>query len=295
MILIIGEILFDELPSGRRPGGAPFNVARHLVRAGFDARFVSRVGEDSDGNELIDEVDAAKLPRTLIQRDEQHSTGRVEVHVDKAGIPSYSILPDAAYDYIQLQDLDAECALADVIYFGSLIQRTESGRQRLQEFLVQQPYGIQNLYDMNLRDGCREKEIVLPSLEQCNALKINDEELVETGRMIGSSLSGDALIEQLMESFNIRQVALTQGAKGSVFFAEGERFEQPASLVSQEQIMDTVGAGDAFTAVLAMGLSRGWKAEMTLALAGALSERICTIAGAVPPDDGFYKELKGQF
>lgn len=295
MILIIGEILFDELPSGRRPGGAPFNVARHLARVGFDARFVSRVGEDADGNDLIDEVAAAHLPPALIQRDAQHSTGRVEVNVDKAGIPSYSILPDAAYDYIHLQELDAECALADVICFGSLIQRTESGRQRLQEFLAQQPYGIQNLYDMNLRAGCREKEIVLPSLEHCSALKINDEELVETGRMIGSSLSGDALVEHLMESFDIRQVALTQGAKGSVLYAEGERFEQPASLVSKEQIVDTVGAGDAFTAVLAMGLNRGWKAETTLTLAGALSERICTITGAVPPDDVFYQELKDQF
>jgi fructokinase len=291
MILVVGEILFDELPTGRRPGGAPFNVARHLVRMGLDVRFVSRVGADESGRELVDAVRAAGLPVGLIQSEEDRPTGCVKVHIDDEGIPSYTILPDAAFDYIAFDPLREESARVELICYGSLIQRTEDGRARLQEFLAQQPYGIVHLYDMNLREGCHAKNIIVPSLEHSDVLKINDDELAETGRLIGSSLQDETLVEYLMDTFNIRMVALTRGSAGSVLYAEGERLEQAAGLIGSNEIVDTVGAGDAFTSVLAAGLHQGWAPQDILQLAGGLSERICTIAGAVPSDNAFYKAL----
>lgn len=291
MISVLGEILFDELPGGRRPGGAPFNFAQHLQRLGRRVRFVSRIGCDEAGDALQTVVKESGLDPQNLQRDPDHATGRVQVRVDENGVPTYTIIENAAYDYIDF-GAAAECD-PELVYFGSLIQRTAGGRERLQSFLGSLPARTKRLYDMNLRPGCETEEIIRPSLEQTDILKINEDELAAGGRLLGLSETGtEALAGALMEQFNIAVIALTRGPDGSVLYRGGQRFEQTADTVGPEQIVDTVGAGDSFTAMLAHGLLSGLPAPEILQKASHLSEKVCTLAGAVPGDPDFYEPFR---
>lgn len=291
MIIVIGEILFDELPQGRKPGGAPFNLAQHLARMGCDVRFVSRVGTDEAGDELLKEIQRVGLDPSFIQQDAKHPTGRVIVELDEKGIPAYDIKSDVAFDYIQFDALNKVCLTADLVYFGSLIQRSEHGRTALQQFLSDLPYGIIQFYDMNLRDGCERPEVVLDSLEHTDVLKLNEEELQSAGQLAGFDEQGDALAERLMEAYSIRKMALTCGKDGSVLYENETKFEQAAAALSSDQIEDTVGAGDAFASVLVRGLATGQAPEDMMRDAAKLAEYVCTISGAVPQDDRIYASL----
>ena len=292
MFLIIGEILIDELPGGGRPGGAPFNVARHLIRLGGMVSLVSRVGNDAAGTRLLSLARAAGLKTQSVQLDPIHQTGRVTVELDHNGVPTYDILRDVAYDHIDFHQAVAPDAWHKTIYFGSLIQRSEQGRKNLHDFLSREPASANRLYDMNLRPGCDRVDVVIPSLEKTDVLKINDEELEVTGRLMGSSLQGDALVERLMDVFGIQAVALTKGPAGAALFMNGEYHERSASDVSPLKIIDTVGAGDAFTSVLAWGLEHGLPPAEILERADRLAGRVCCIPGAVPEDDEFYEDIK---
>lgn len=290
MILALGEILFDELPGGRRPGGAPFNFAQHLHRLGHDVRFVSSIGgRDNDGMELLRLILNARLDPNFIQRHPDAATGRVEVTLNDRGVPSYNIVKPAAYDFI---DFDALPPMEpEMVYFGSLIQRTAKGRKNLQNYLPSLPESALRLYDVNFRDGCVSKEIVIPSLEQTDILKLNDEELPILGKLTGLKQSGDELVEQLMQKFDLQQVALTRGANGCALYRDGQKTEMPPGPLNKGDVVDTVGAGDSFAAMLAHCHLEGVGAEQTLALCAGLAEFVCTVPGAVPADDSIYKTL----
>ena len=291
MILALGEILFDELPGGRRPGGAPFNFAQHLHRLGHDVRFVSSVGRDSDGDELLALISDARLDADFIQRHPEAATGRVAVTVDASGIPTYDIVKNAAYDFIDFDSLPP--MEPEMVYFGSLIQRTPEGRDRLQAYLSTLPDSVMRLYDVNFRDGCVSKEILVPSLEQTDILKLNDEELPMIGKLIGSDQTGDPLVEFLIERFSIRTVALTCGPKGCALYRGGVKTDEPPGPLTKEDIVDTVGAGDSFAAMLAHGILNHKDANHILRECTKLAEYVCTIAGAVPTDDSIYNQGSG--
>ena len=293
MILALGEILFDELPSGRRPGGAPFNFAQHLHRLGHDVRFVSAIGgRDNEGMELLRLILNAGLDPNCVLRHPEAPTGRVAVTVDADGIPSYDIVPNVAYDFI---DFDALPPLEpELIYFGSLIQRTRAARARLQTYLKSFPDSVRRFYDVNFRDGCVSADILIPSLEQTDILKLNDDELPMVGKLTGIDVEGDALVEQLMQTFSIEQIALTCGPRGCALYSAAGKTEAPPGPLTKDQIVDTVGAGDAFAAMLAHCILTGLDRRDTLQRCTQLAEYVCTISGAVPPDDRIYQSLNGD-
>lgn len=278
---------FDELPGGRRPGGAPFNFAQHLHRLGHTMRFVSSVGRDSDGDELLTLISDAKLDAGLIQRHPEAATGRVAVTVDANGIPKYDIVKNAAYDFIDFEILPQ--MEPEMVYFGSLIQRTQEGRDRLQAYLATLPGSAMRMYDVNFRDGCVARDILEPSLEQTDILKLNNEELPIIGNLIGAEQTGDELIALLMERFGIHDVALTCGPGGCILYRGKEKFAEPPGALKKEDIVDTVGAGDAFAAMLAHGILENNEPSHILADCTKLAEYVCTISVAVPPDDSIYK------
>jgi fructokinase len=291
MILVLGEILFDELPQGRRAGGAPFNFARHLHRLGHDVRFVSCIGRDKYGVELLKTVLGTGLDSNGLQRHDEALTGRVAVTLDSTGVPSYDIVVNAAYDFI---DFDALPPMSpEMVYFGSLIQRTKAGRIRLQNYLQALPESALRFYDVNFRSGCTSADILIPSLQQTDILKLNDDELPMVGKLTGAGLSGEDLIEWLMQTFAIQQVALTRGAKGCALYRDGGKTELPPGPLTQEQIVDTVGAGDSFAAMLAHCILNRTDAETTLKQCSQLAEFVCTVPGAVPEDPSIYKTLTG--
>jgi fructokinase len=232
MILVLGEILFDELPEGNRPGGAPFNFARHLKNLGCEVRFVSSIGHDQNGADLLKVLQASGLDPSWVQRHPQAATGRVSVTLDPHGVPAYEIAADAAYDFIDFEDLPPMTPA--MVYYGSLIQRTSGGRERLHDYLKTMPGKTLRFYDVNFREGCVSNEILIPSLEQTDILKLNDEELPMIGKLIGAALTGDDLVDRLMRTFAIQQVALTRGANGCALYCAGKKFEEPPGSLKKE-------------------------------------------------------------
>jgi fructokinase len=294
MILSIGEILFDNFPKYRRIGGAPFNFAYHAKGLGLPVRFVSRVGKDELGGEILSILAKAGFQSEDLQIDRARPTGAVQVQLDDQGVPSFTILEDVAYDRIEFDThvgtiLEARPSL---IYFGSLIQRTEHGYSTLHRILENRHPDARCLYDMNLRPGCIHRRILKRSLQAADVLKLNEEELKTAAGMFDIPDSGPDSVPALMERFDLSMVALTRGAQGSELFVGGNRFGTAAP--KPPTVADTVGAGDAYTAMLAAGVLKRWPPERILSAAARFSSRICTIEGAIPGSFDFYRDFRAE-
>ncbi len=281
--VIFGEVLFDQFPDGSRVlGGAPFNVAWHLQGFGLRPLFVSRVGDDPLGDEVVAAMERWGMDTCHLQRDGMHPTGRVEVTLEK-GQPSYVILPDQAYDFIEPPALDGhDCSL---FYHGTLIERSPVSGEALQHLRRR---GLPPFLDVNLRAPWWERAAVMEGVRRACWVKLNDEEL-ETllQRPLGREEIPSAG-ERLREEAGLELLVVTLGADGAwIFTSEGSRFGEP---VKVEALADTVGAGDAFSAVTLLGLHRGWPAPVMLERALDFAARICAQRGATRPDQALYDE-----
>jgi fructokinase len=294
VILVIGEILFDIFPKYKRLGGAPFNFAYHLKQFGFPVRFISRIGNDDNGREILDRIVEAGFDHNDIQIDDAHPTGTVQVELSEHGVPAFSILPNVAYDYIEflpgshinLQDT------ASLLYFGTLVQRTDHGFKQVQRFLDRKQPNCRFFYDVNLRPDCFTKKVIKASLLKADILKLNMDELQQCKYFTDIDLNGSKLIKHMMDKYSLEIVALTKGDNGSELHTrEGCSFADPESI---ESVADTVGAGDAYAAMLAAGLLKKWASEKTLAMATKFASRICTIEGAIPESSDLYKSVRKQ-
>jgi len=295
VILVIGEILFDVFPNYRRLGGAPFNFAYHLKNFGFDVRFISRIGTDDTGKEILHKLELARFNLGDIQVDDDHPTGSVNVQLDKSGAPQFDIIPDVAYDYIDFMPeyhsklIDA----AKMIYFGSLVQRTKAGCKNLQAFISRNASETLNFYDINLRPSCYNKAIIKKSLLKTDILKLNTGELGKLKQTLSLKVSDDDLVYHLMETHSIPMVSLTKGESGSELFTNHGCFSsEPAEAI---KVVDSVGAGDAYAAMLAAGRLEKWRPEEILDRASLFASRICEIKGAIPDSASFYEPFKALF
>ena len=295
MILVIGEILFDVFPNYRRLGGAPFNFAYHLKNFGFDVRFISRIGIDEAGKEILHKLELAQFNLDDIQIDENHPTGSVNVQLDKSGTPQFDIISDVAYDYIKFvpEYHPALTNAAQMIYFGSLVQRSKVGFENIQTFLSHGASETANFYDINLRPGCFNNAIIEKSLQKTHILKLNADELETLKQMLSLKISNDEFVNQLMQTRSIRSVSLTKGESGSELFTDyGSFTSKPAEAI---KVVDSVGAGDAYAAMLAAGLLKKWRPEEILERASLFASRVCEIKGAIPESATFYEPFKALF
>jgi len=295
VILVIGEILFDEFPNYKRLGGAPFNFAHHLKNFGFDVRFISRIGMDDAGKEILHQLELSGFDLDDIQLDHVHGTGRVNVQLDKNGAPQFDIVSDVAYDYIEFI-ADYHSALirdARLIYFGSLVQRSETGHENLQAFISAGASETLNFYDINLRAGCYNKAIIEKSLLTTDILKLNMEELGQLRQMLPIKKNNDAFIKYLIEEYALSTVSLTKGDLGSVLFTKQGSFT--SNSIKAIKVVDSVGAGDAYAAMLAAGILKNWQPEAILERASLFSSRICEIKGAIPESPLFYQPFRPLF
>ena len=294
MILVIGEILFDLFPKFKRPGGAPFNFAYHLKKLGFPVRFISKIGHDDNGREILERIQAAGFDLSDVQLDDTHPTGTVEVQLDKWGVPEFHIIPNVAYDFIEFKPELYEKPLqaADLVYFGTLAQRTPSGFKEIQRFLGRKQPATLAFCDLNLRRDSFTGNMIKASLRATDILKLSTDELGELKRIAKPEQDNSAFIRQLMAEYALNTVALTQGAAGSDLYNQEGLFHVSSEPV--ELIVDTVGAGDAYAAMLAAGILKRWSPQKTLAMAAVFAARICTIEGAIPESAGFYEPIQKQ-
>jgi fructokinase len=295
VILVIGEILFDVFPNYRRLGGAPFNFAYHLKNFGFDVRFISRIGMDDTGKEILHKLELFEFDLDDIQLDDVHPTGTVNVHLDKSGVPQFDIISNVAYDYIEYKpayhlDLINE---AQLIYFGSLIQRSETGYKNLQKFISVGASEALNFYDINLRPGCYNNAIIEKSLSKTDILKLSTEELGKLRQLLSVRENNAPFIQYLVKEYALNTVSLTKGASGSALFTNQGSFSSDAA--EAVNVADSVGAGDAYAAMLAAGILRDWQPEEILQQASSFAARICEIRGAIPDSLSFYEPFKPLF
>ena len=277
VIVGIGELLWDMLPSGKAIGGAPANFAYHAGRLGEEGWVVSAVGDDALGHEILDVLDEKRLHSLVAMVDKP--TGTVQVSLDDAGVPTYTIVEDVAWDHIpftpKMQDLASR---ADALCFGSLVQRNGS-RASVLKFLEAVPASALKVFDINLRQHFYTPEILRKSLEIADVLKINDEEIVTLSEMFGLGSDPREACRKLIGQYSLRFVLLTKGAQGSEVISPDEVIPQG---VGKVDVVDTVGAGDAFTAAFTVAYLRGDSLADAQKLAGEVTAYVCSHKGAMP-------------
>ncbi|GAB4360774.1 MAG: carbohydrate kinase [Gammaproteobacteria bacterium] len=285
--LLFGEVLFDEFMDGETVlGGAPFNVAWHLRGFGLDPLLVSRVGTDRLADRILARMEERGLDPAALQRDPTYPTGRVRVSVVDDE-PLFSILPDQAYDHIAASDLpEVDPEHYSLLYHGSLAARNPVSAEAL---AVLRSSGLPVFVDINLRPPWWEMAQVDRLLAGSRWLKLNHEELGELVSLPTDDeegLIGGA--QSLASRHGLQTVIVTRGAEGVVAVTSDGSVSCPPLPVAG--LVDTVGAGDAFSAVSILGITRGWSLETTLARATGFAAAICCIRGAIPEDENFYRE-----
>jgi fructokinase len=292
VILVVGEILFDIFENEKQLGGAPFNFAYHLNNFGFPVRYISRIGNDTHGKEILNILEQHQFNIDDIQMDGHHDTGTVIVQLSSSGNPTFHINPDVAYDYIDYLPEKHSTLVdkADLIYFGTLAQRSKRGFENIQRFIKKHRSEAVCFYDINLRPDCYSDKVILTSLGHADLLKLNEQELEECKRIFRFSKGDDTFIPFLMDKYALNTVAITKGEKGSELYTKNGCFHSKTNPVSS--IVDTVGAGDAYSAMLAVGILKGWEPARMLSMASMFALRICEIRGAIPESREFYKSIK---
>jgi fructokinase len=297
--VVFGEALVDDFGDLQVVGGAPFNVARNLAGFGMAPLMVTRIGDDASGELLREEFARFGMSGAGLQVGAGEPTGRVQVERTGAGQHRFIILPDQAYDRLETAPMLA--ALADgrprpaSVYFGTLAQRSPQTRAALDALL--RASDAPRYLDLNLRDGQFSEGTVFDSLCKADILKVNEDELtqlfdwyahISPGMEVMDSLDVRLACAELISKFSLDSIIVTLGPRGAVYYgADGSLAASgPADV---PRMVDTVGAGDAFSAVYLYGSAQGWPLEATLARANAFAGAICGIAGAVPQDIAFYQ------
>lgn len=275
----LGEALWDCLPDGEKLGGAPANFAFHASQFGHEAVAVSAVGNDALGDRTLEELEAKGLKAVMPRVD--YPTGTVHVTLDEAGVPAYDIREGVAWDNIPYTpEVEAAAKACQAVCFGTLAQRNEVSRKTIAQFLNAAPEDCLKVLDINLRQHFYSKEVICDSLKACNILKINDEELVQIGRMFGyPGLDMENKCWLILGKYNLKMLVLTCGVNGSYVFAPGQRSFLPTPEVT---VADTVGAGDSFTGSFVAALLAGLPLTEAHRLAVDVSAFVCTQHGAMP-------------
>ena len=276
----LGETLWDIFPDGAVWGGAPGNVACHAAGLGANVFMVSGVGCDELGERGIAALESHGIDCRHVKRDPRHPTGTVTVSLSPAGDASYVFASDTAWDHLGWEpSLGDLAARASAVCFGTLGQRAEESRRTIRRFLEAAGQAVR-VFDVNLRQAFYSPELIRESLALANVLKLNDDEVPGVAAACGVSADDPvAAVRELAERHGLRLAALTRGAAGSVLVADGVVSIRPAEA---RVIVDTVGAGDAFTAAVMIGLLGGRPLEVMHDHAARLAAFVCGHRGATP-------------
>lgn len=283
---VFGEVLFDHFPDGSRVlGGAPFNVAWHLQAFGLSPRFISRVGDDQDGARIKSAMREWGMCLSGLQTDRKLSTGRVSVSLED-GEPAYEIVHPAAYDAIAHPD---ELSSAGMVYHGSLALRDPASREALGEICAAGAGLV--FMDVNLRPPWWRRDQVLRWVSAADWVKLNAHEL----NLLSESRAGPAEAPcDFLAQHELQGLVLTHGSDGAELFAPGG-VRHSVKPEGETRVKDTVGAGDAFSSVMILGLMLDWPAAVSLRRAQQFASAIVGRRGATVDDPAFYGDLKADW
>ncbi|NOX43389.1 MAG: carbohydrate kinase [Gammaproteobacteria bacterium] len=301
--VIFGEVLFDEFEDGSAIlGGAPFNVAWHLQGFGLQPVFVTKVGNDITGNKVLETMRHWDMQTCGVQIDDEHPTGKVAIKLDQ-GQPTFDILPNQAYDnidsvidnnalFIANKTIVSETIASNtmpcpLLYHGTLALRNSTSRNTLYE--IQKEHSLPTFVDINLRDPWWNEAVIQQSLSHATWAKLNDVELNQIAKLININKADQKETAiQVRKHFNIDLLIITLGANGAFFISKSEiHFGKP---VPANNLVDTVGAGDAFSSVTILGLLKKWPIDVISQRAMAFASSVCEMRGATTTESDFYKK-----
>jgi fructokinase len=289
VVVSLGEALFDCFPDRSILGGAPVNFGVHvqqLVASKGQAILVSRVGDDDLGRDLLRQLGRRGIATERIQIDGQRPTGQVRVTVSPSGDPEFEIAKNVAWDYIAFEDSFEQLAKrCSAVCFGTLAQRSTASRATIHKFLALAPQAIR-LLDVNLRQHYITPQILESSLAAANVVKLNEAELARASELlpncVGDAATVDDQANALLNTFELKLLALTRGSKGTVFYAKERRIDSEPSSFPAVDNADSVGAGDACSAGLMYGLLMEWPLDRTLDLANRMGAFLASQPGGTP-------------
>lgn len=282
--VIFGEVLFDRFPGGHAVlGGAPFNVAWNLRALQADPLLISRVGQDALGDRILAAMQEWSLDTRGLQRDAQHATGTVEVTI-RGGEPAYDIASEKAYDFITAEELP-ELPGTGILYHGSLALRSQTSRETLP--FLRHEIGASIFLDVNLRAPWWRRDEILKLIDTACWIKLNESELAE---LVPAAEGLEARSQVLFDRSALECLVITRGEKG-VWFADRHGTFIAAEAPRVPEVVDTVGAGDAFSSVVMLGLLHGWDWPIIFQRALAFAAAVVGLQGATTTDPSFYESF----
>ena len=281
IVVGLGELLWDLLPTGKQLGGAPANFAYITSLLGDNGIPASRLGQDALGAAAIRRLGELALPTEFIQKDTDHPTGTVQVEVDGAGQPRFEISGSVAWDFLdwtpQWQTLAHQ---ADAVCFGSLAQRSEHSRATVRKFVLASGRNAVRVFDVNLRQSFYTEQVLAESMKLATIVKLNHEELPRIMRLFELEHHREEdSARRLLSLHDLKLVCVTRGNGGSLLISAGECSEHPGFRV---KVADTVGAGDAFTAGIVHGYLRGTSLAQINENANRVGAWVASQSGATP-------------
>jgi len=280
--VIFGEVLFDCFPDGNSVlGGAPFNVAWHLQAFGLSPLMISSIGEDDLGKKVKSAMQDWNMDTMGLQLDPEHPTGSVDIEFDN-GEPRYTIVEHRAYDYIDAALLPSS-AENSVLYHGSLALRNQTSREALEKLKSLHTGSL--FMDVNLRDPWWQKAFVLKLADDADWVKLNEDELAQLGCGTGDI---ESQAREFIDRHKLKGLVVTLGAKGAIALTCDGGFAEVIPSRTLE-VVDTVGAGDAFTSVLILGLTNEWPLDQTMQRAQDFASLMVGQQGATVHDQNFYQ------
>jgi fructokinase len=287
IIVGLGEVLWDLLPSGKQLGGAPANFAYHAQELGAEnvtSIIVSSIGQDGLGNDLLFTLSQAGLTTEYIKVNKKFPTGTVVVSLNAKQEHSFDITSNTAWDYIPFSvPLKQLAEKTDVVCFGSLAQRCQTSRNTIQTFFYHVPSAAWRIFDINLRQSFYTPDIITSSLDNANILKMNNEELTTLSSLLSITGTREFILKKLAEKYHLKLVILTKGKNGSMLYSQDQdRIFNHSGFTADFTIGDTIGAGDAFTASIAVGLLKRYDYATLNEYAGRTAAYVCSQTGAMP-------------
>jgi fructokinase len=288
-VTAVGEILFDIYPTSKKLGGAPLNFLYHVFKLTGQGNMVSRVGKDILGSNIFEFLNNNNLPVEYIQEDHLHPTGVASVSLNEKSEPTFTIDEERAYDFIEKTSLLEKLINeeTDCLYFGTLAQRRNVSRETIQSLFGK---NIKYFCDLNIRQKFYSKEIIETSLKAANILKVSASELkLLNDLFIKEDFETEKTARKIITGFDIDFLAVTLGGEGSLIIKKEETNHYKSKPV---EIIDTVGAGDAFASIFCIGCLQNWELDKINKLANDFASELCKINGALPRTDEIYEMMR---